>query len=145
MVLEARNNIVNNGKKLPPRQTMLAQLVNAVFPGGIQADDILPSSTPTPSPVNASTSTEGVGSGTARVPMVIPQFFLVNSFYSCRPANTYNLPPRFLCKTQDNPTAPSSEILPSPDRDWRTFREMVNWKKALAVAVRVLRHFHVGR
>ena len=77
MLLEARNNIVNNGKKLPPRQTMLAQLVNAVFPGGIQADDILPSSTPTPSPVNASTSTEGVDSGTARVPMVIPQFFLL--------------------------------------------------------------------
>ena len=72
---------------------MLAQLANAVFPGGIQANDILPSSTPTPNPVNASTSTESVHSGTVRVPMAMPQFFLVNSFHSCQPASTYSLPP----------------------------------------------------
>ena len=39
---------------------------------------------------------------------------------------------QFLCKTQDTPTITSSDMLSLSQKDWRSFKEMVNCKKALA-------------
>ena len=56
---------------------------------------------------------------------------------SLRAHTFFHLPStQFLCKTQDNPTVSSSGMLLLSDGDWRTFQEMVNCKKALAVVIR---------
>jgi hypothetical protein len=39
---------------------------------------------------------------------------------------------QFLCRTQNNPTVAASGMLSLSDNDWRTFKEMVSCKRALA-------------
>jgi len=43
---------------------------------------------------------------------------------------------QFLCMTQDNPTTSPSGTLSLSSRDWRTFREMVSYKKTLAIVIK---------
>ena len=65
-------------------------------------------------------------------------FRLIHSARANLQAHTFfHLPStQFLCKTQDNPTVSPSGTLALSDSDWRTFREMVNCKKALATVIK---------
>ena len=69
-----------------------------------------------------------------------------NSFRSIHSAHAklralkfFHLPStQFLCRTQDVPTTSSSGTLSLSEKDWRTFREMMNCKKALAAVTKQL-------